>query len=123
MKSPNLDHDLFAIIEHDGRSFVKISNVVQLIAEGACTWVVFQDGNKILTTKNIGYYERVLPNPENSIQNKFYRIHHKHLINLSYMKKYSRVEKTIYLLTNERIPIAQRRTKEFTSMLRSFGLY
>jgi len=116
-------NELFAIVENDGRSFVPISDVVRLIAEGANTWVIFDNGEKVFTSKNLGYYVKVLPIPDNSINNKFYRVHHKHLINLSYMKKYSMKEKKIYLYPEGDIPISQRRAKGFKEMLKSFGLY
>ena len=123
MTGLNIDHNLFAIIEKDGRSFVEISKVVRLLADGTYTWVVFDDGRKILTTKNLGYYEKILPHPENTLANKFFRVHHKHLINLSYMQKYCRKNKTIRLQTGDDIIIAQRRVKMFTSMLRDFSLF
>ncbi len=116
-------YELFPIVELDGRSFVQLSQVVRLIADGACSWVFFENGKKIITTKNLGYYEKILPRPDGTLNNKFFRVHHKHLVNLSYMRKYNKREQVIYLNTNDIIPISQRKSKEFKDLLRSLSLY
>lgn len=114
---------LFSIIESDGRSFIELSKVVRFIADGGCAWVIFKNGEKVLTTRNIGYYEKILPAPDVTLNNSFYRTHHKHLINLSFMKKYNSKRKLILLQTHDQIPLAQRRAKGFTAMLKRFSLY
>lgn len=118
-----VNNHLFAIIESYGRSYVNLSDVVRLVADGSCTWVFFRSGDKIITTKNLGYYEELLPHPQKNMDNTFFRTHHKHLINLSFMKKYNSKEKYVCLIGDERIPVAQRRITSFTAMLKQFGLY
>jgi len=113
----------FSIIENSGREFINMNQVVRLMADGSCTWVYLQCGRKVLTTKNLGYYDSILPKPIEKFENTFFRIHYKHIINLSGMENYNSREKYIKIIDGNTLPIAQRRVSDFCKMLKSFNLY
>jgi len=114
---------LFAIIESDGRRFVNLSEVIRLYADGTCTWIYLINGEKVLATKNLGYYEKILSLRENYTQNYFFRVHHSHLINLNHITKYNQREKNLKITSGDIIPIAQRRCKSFKNILTQLLLY
>ena len=115
--------ELFAIIETYGRSYVDLSEVVCLTADGTCCWIHLADGRKTLTTKNLGYYKTILPASGSSSKNTFFRIHHKHIVNLRFLRQYNRREKQIRLATDLVLPVAQRRLSSFHEVLKNLSLY
>ncbi len=119
----NTNNTLFSIVKKDGREFVNLDHVVRLQSEGNCSWVFLQDGRSFLTTRNLGYYQKLLPKSKQKLQNSFFRIHHQHLINLSYISGYNSREKYIQLKPEIKLPVAQRRVKDFLSVLNCFSLY
>lgn len=119
----NIDDQFFSIIKSDGREFVNLNELIRLKSNGNCTWVYLTDGRKILTTKNIGHYQEMLPSPEYHLKNTFFRIHHQHLINLGFISRISVKKKLLSLSSNEELPIAQRRLKFFLVLLKKFNLY
>jgi len=118
-----LGSQLFSIIKSDGREFVKLSEVIRLQSDGNCTWVYLTDGRKILTSKNLGHYQFLLPKPISQLPNTFFRIHHQHLINLGFISSFNVKKKNLNFSTGEQLPIAQRRLKPFISLLQKFHLY
>ena len=123
MEANQYETSRFSIVENSGREFINISEVVRLMADGSCTWVYLQNGRKILTTKNLGYYNDILPKPIDKFENTFFRIHYKHIINLSGLSNYNSREKYIKIIDGQTLPIAQRRVSSFCKMLKSFNLY
>ena len=114
---------LFSIIRSDGREFVKLSEVIRLKSDGNCTWVYLTDGRKILTSKNLGFYQNLLPLPEDHLQNTFFRVHHQHLINLGFIASFNAKKKSLSFLNGDQLPIAQRRLRAFITVLQKFHLY
>jgi len=119
----NNNQQFFALIESDGRRFIDLNTVIRLYADGTCTWVYLNSDQKILTTKNLGYYDKRLPKPIEQFHNSFFRIHHSHLINLSYIQKLNNKSKSLIIQTGETIPIAQRRFASFKKTLSHYKLY
>jgi two-component system LytT family response regulator len=72
------------------------------------------NGEKILSTRNIKDYEAMLP------VSLFMRVHHSHIINLMYIRKYHKGRGgTIEMDDSAMIEVASRRKNEF---LARFGL-
>ena len=115
--------ELFAIIETYGRSYVDLSEVVCLTADGTCSWIALMDGRRVLTTKNLGYYQSILPKVGDSSKNAFFRIHHKHIVNLRFLEKYDRRFMQVIIRPDISVPIAQRRLKSFKNALQELCSY
>jgi len=113
---------LLSLVKSDGREFIPIHKVVRLEADGSCTWIYFSDGRKVMTTKNLGHYERILPKPHVKFKNTFFRLHHGHVINLSYLISYNNREKYVLVSSGDRIPVAQRRQSRFSRMMKAHYL-
>ncbi len=101
----------------DGHEFISISEIVYCEADGPCTWFHLSNGRKILASKNLGEYEKLLPSPDNILQDIFFRTHYKYLVNIKYVTGYHYGEKRINLSTGKVVEVAFRRSKTFRKIL------
>jgi two-component system LytT family response regulator len=92
----------------DGLLFIEVSNISMLQAEGAYTHVFLADGTKILVSKKLKFFEDLLTK-----RRIFFRIHRSHLINLNFIKKYSRLETYIEMDNGISMPVSKERKKDF----------
>lgn len=100
-----------AIPAHFGYEFIVVNNIVRCEANGKYTFFFLEDGKKIVSVKNLKEYEDILP-PET-----FFRIHHSHLINVKFIKRYHKGKGGIVeMKDNTMIPLASRRKKEFLDL-------
>ncbi len=111
-----------AIPTPDGREFIAINEIIRCEADGIYTWFYLENNKKIISSKNLGYYEKLLPNTKHQDSNPFFRIHHRHLINLSFIKKFNRKENFIEMIDASKLTIAQRRKARFFSILKNSNL-
>lgn len=70
--------------------FVKIRDVVMLHAEGAYTRLYIKGGEQLLASKNLKMFEEKLSGIPN-----FFRCHKSYIINLYFVKQYSKSEGTV----------------------------
>jgi two-component system, LytTR family, response regulator len=94
----------------DGLEFVKTEDIMHIKAEG--NYSVFHLKNKIsiTTSKNIKEYEGILPQPI------FHRVHHAHIVNINYVKKYFKGRGGYLLLEDETtVEVSTRRKSDFLS--------
>jgi len=122
LENKNTELQQIAIPLKDGREFIPVEQITGCEADGSCTWINLESGRKILSSKNLGEYEKLLPKPDTKFKNRFFRVHYKHIINLSSIKKFNRGEKYIELNDGSKISIAQRRVSSFSDVLREMGL-
>jgi two-component system, LytTR family, response regulator len=76
--------DRIALPSKEGLEFYNINDIISCNAEGAYTRFVLSDGKKVLTTGLLKDFEELLPTGQ------FCRVHHSHIINVNYIKKYYR---------------------------------
>jgi two-component system LytT family response regulator len=96
----------------DGLLFVEVNQIAMLQAEGGYTHVFLADGSKLLVSKKLLFFEELLDK-----RKSFYRIHRSHLINLNYVKKYSRIESYIEMDNGISMPVSKERKKDFEQSL------
>lgn len=106
-----------AVPVSDGLLFVEVGNITQLQAEGAYTHVFLADGSKLLVSKKLKFFEDLLMRRKN-----FFRIHRSHLINLNFVKKYSRLESFIEMDNGLAMPVSKERKKEFEDSFREIRI-
>lgn len=97
----------------DGLDFIEIKNIMRCEADGKYTSVFLNNEKKLLVSKNLKEFEDLL------IEFNFFRIHHSHLVNLDYIKKYQS-GRGGYVIMNDgsTITVSQRKKEEFLSNLR-----
>ena len=92
----------------DGLEFLEISDIIRCEADVNYTTIFTKDNKKIIVSKTLKSFEILLANCN------FFRIHNSHLINLSYVKKYTRGKGGYVTLTdNSTIEVSTRRKDEF----------
>jgi two-component system LytT family response regulator len=81
-------------------------------ADQSYTRVYTINGNKLLVSKPLSTIEQMLP------ESTFFRIHKSHIVNLNYVKSYSRAEGFHIVLENgTKLDVATRRNEEFVKAL------
>jgi two-component system LytT family response regulator len=92
----------------DGFDVYKISDIVRCEANGSYTTFYIKGGQRIITSKTLNNFERLLADLS------FVRVHSKHLINLEYVKKYiSGRGGYIVFEDGSQVDVSERKKKEF----------
>jgi len=121
-QNQNSNQKQIAITHADGREFIPVHQIVYCMADGACTWFYLESGRKVISSKNLGEYEKILPKPIGQSSDCFFRIHYRYLINLSYIYKYNNLEKYVEMKEGSKITIAHRRGPKFSEILKKMNL-
>jgi two-component system LytT family response regulator len=101
----------FAITTSKGVEYVYADEIVYLEADGGYTNVI-TSREKILSSKNIGEYERLLR------ENKFFRCHHSFIINVTKINSVIKNRSGLITMENgDHVPVAQRRMKKLNDYL------
>lgn len=88
--------------------FVNIPDILYCEASGSYTNVFLQDGTRMVASRSLGDFEAQLAN------NKFFRIHHSHLINLNRVKEFQRHDGGYVIMENNKhLEVSQRKRKDF----------
>jgi len=96
-----------------GIKIIDDANILYLEGDGNCTNIHFVDGTTFFDTRTLKVYEEIL----NS--NKFYRIHKKNIINISYLTDYLQDEGSFAVMqTGVKLPVARARTTEFVKKIK-----
>lgn len=100
--------------QFNGFELVPVKKIVRFEADDSYTHV-FVNGEKYLTvSRSLKHFEGLLD------PNKFCRVHRSHIINLSYLKAYSKEDGGLAVLKDdERIPISRRRLQNFLDRIQS----
>ncbi len=109
-KNP-LDKTL-ALAASDGISFVKMSDILRVEANGRYAKFYLLSKETILVSKTLGDFEEILS------ANQFFRIHDSSIINLNHVKKYIRGDGgTVILSDNTELDVARRRKEDFVKLI------
>jgi len=109
LDAPKKNMFSLAVPAHFGYEFIVVSNIIRCEADGKYTCFFMNDHRKVISVKNLKEYEDMLPT------DIFFRIHHSHLININFIKRYHKIKGIIEMEDGIMIPIAARRKKEFIS--------
>lgn len=105
---PKKQLNKLAVPTLDGLLFYEINDIIHLEANSNYTQIYFNNQSKILASKTLKDFEELLP------EEKFFRVHHSHLINLNYIKKYIRGDGgQIELQNGTYVDVSRRKKEEF----------
>jgi two-component system, LytTR family, response regulator len=105
--------DFIAVPSVSKIDMLKVDKILYCEAEGRYTTFYLEDGKKIISSKNLGEYEKLLPN------NLFFRIHHKYLVSLKKISSINKEENHYCEMSNNGfLPISKRRQGKFNRVLR-----
>lgn len=83
---------------------VEIDQILRLESTGNYTQFYFTDGTKLLVTKTLKEYDKMLA------ENGFIRVHQSHLINLEQVKEYVKVDGGYIVMKDKsKIPVSVRK--------------
>jgi two-component system, LytTR family, response regulator len=95
---------------NDGLVFTNVEDIVRCEASGSYTIIYLLDKQKFIVSKSLKEYEDLLP------EDNFCRIHHSHIVNLAFVKKYFKGRGGyIEMNDNTTIEVATRKRDEFLS--------
>lgn len=100
----------------DGVQFVEFNDIICLKASGMYTQIYLKDGSELLISKALKYFEEALHKIK-----VFYRPHRSYIINLHFIKKYSRSDGGFIELDNGmEVPVSSAKRKEFVAFMDEF---
>ena len=93
---------------------IKFEDIIYFESDGAYTNVVTKE-ERILSSKNLGYYEKSLP------KDQFKRSHHSYIVNVKHLQLLIKSRTgTLRMINGIEIPISQRRMQEFMQFLQEY---
>lgn len=125
IEEKNINKNLFSLLEQNtkhaapdkiplstsnGLVFVKLADIMYCESSGNYTNFYLSSDKKIMVSRQLGEYEKLLP------ETNFTRIHDKYIINLSFIKEYIKGSGGDVVLENgKELPVASRRKEDFMS--------
>lgn len=105
-----------SIPTRDGYVIVDEKEIIHLAASDNYTMIYLTNSRRYLSSKNIKVYE------ENLNQNRFFRTHKSHIINVSdHLKEFSRSNGNIAMLSEgSTVPISRRKLSDFIGRINTF---
>lgn len=96
----------------NGLTFLKLEDIIRCESDNNYTTFHLTNKNKILVSRPLKEYEEMLE------ESNFFRIHHKHLINLAHIKSYTRGEGgSVTMVDDSEVDVARRRKDEFLTRI------
>ena len=90
-----------------------MKDIIFCMADGKYTTFFLLNGKKIVSSKNLGEYEKLLN------EYFFYRVHHGYIINIKHLTSIIKRDGLYCELVNKvTIPIAKRRQEDFNKFIR-----
>lgn len=100
----------------DGFSVVRIADIVRCEADSNYTTVYFTKDKPFLASRSLSHFEELLTGMP------FVRIHHKHLINLAYIKKYHKGRGGyVEMADGQQVEVSVRKKEEFLERMAGFA--
>ena len=113
LNSSSQPNDYVAISSLDKIELIPTAEIIYCQAEGRYTTFFLLNGNKIISSKNLGEYNTILD------PNYFFRIHHSFIINLRHIVKISKKEGYFCEFPNGALlAVAKRRQEDFNKFIK-----
>ncbi len=104
------------VSEQFGFRIVQVKDIMYLQADSNYTIIHLSGLDKIVATRTLGEFEKLLDNP------MFYRIHKSSIINMHFLKAYSSYQGNFAELTDgTRLSISRRKLNEFKDLVRQLA--
>lgn len=100
----------------DGIDYININDIVKISADGRYSTVHVVDKKPYFVTRNLGEFEELLA------ERQFFRIHNSYLINLDFVKKYSRQDGGIVeMLDSSKLPVSRTKKNDFLDKMKEIS--
>jgi two-component system, LytTR family, response regulator len=114
LSAQNTTAENLIISDSKGFTVIKISNIIYCEADGYCTRFYLTGKVKISSSKNMKFYEEILP------QNMFIRTHHSYIVNLQHVKGYTHQEE-IQLTDGFKCALSSANKQSFMGLFKKRG--
>ncbi len=112
LQHPKMQMHKLAIPSLEGLFFYDIADVVHLEANSNYTNIYFSNKTKMVASKTLKEFEDLLP------KELFFRVHHSHIINLNYIKRYIKGDGgQIELQNGNFVDVSRRKKDEFLAII------
>lgn len=109
----NQTNDYVAVASLEKIELIPMTDIIFCKADGKYTVFVLSNGNKIMSSRNLGEYGAILDN------SYFFRIHNSYIINLRHIAKILKKDGYFCELSNGTIlPVAKRRQDDFNKFIK-----
>lgn len=99
---------------YEGIYYIDAEDVIYIQADSSYSKLIFKDAEPLFVAKGLKEFEELLPSTN------FFRNHHSFLINLNFVRKYTRIEGGSVEMTNgDQIPLARRKKNEFYDLMKN----
>lgn len=122
LKNPDPGTHRIAIPTIKGREFIPVEDIMHCQADGGSTWLFLKNDRKLFSSQNLGTFEKILPAADTNQNHRFFRIHHSHLINIAFLKKYNNRSSEAEMQNGATLAISQRRKSKFIKIVEATGL-
>lgn len=103
---------LIGIPTIEGLEFIDTEKIIRCEGLQKCTLIVTTEKSDIISSYNIGKFADLLE------ENGFFSCHRSHLINLQYVKKYTREGYIFFSANSKPVPLARRKRCAFLKEMR-----
>ncbi|HAW52951.1 MAG TPA: hypothetical protein DCX54_11590 [Flavobacteriales bacterium] len=100
-----------AVKERGKITFIEISDLSYIKADGVYSEIYCKNGQKYVTSCNLGHYERLIE------EDGFKRIHRSYLVNLSEIKEYLTTDHLVVLHNGTFLPVSKPMRKEINNLI------
>lgn len=91
---------------------VNVNDVIRCEASGGYTFFYLNDGRKVLVSKTMKEYDELLT------EQGFYRVHHAHLINMSYFDRFMKADGgKVFMKDASEVPVSSRKYMDFVKFI------
>lgn len=112
LRQPRRTNQKIALPSLDGLEFVSVDSILHLEADGKYTNFHLSDKRTLLISRNIKEYEQMFE------EYGFFRVHRKHMINLSKIQKYHKGEGGyVIMVDGTSIDVSRRKKEDFLNRL------
>jgi two-component system LytT family response regulator len=110
------NQDKIGLPTAEGLIFVEKNKIIRLEADSNYTWLFFKHLPKLLVARTLKDFEELLE------EAGFFRIHHGHLVNLAFIRRYIKGRGgAVELLDGSLLDVASRRKEEFLDRMEQFS--
>lgn len=108
-----------AIPTAEGYIFLKTERIIRCEASGAYTEIYLKEGSKLVTSTNLGEFEKLLPESWG-----FLRVHHSSIINMAEVTMYIKAEGGSVLMSDKsKVTVSQRKKSAFLEAVKKYARF
>jgi len=103
------DAEKLAIPTEDGFYFAYLGSIIRLESSKVYTWIMMEDGKKILSSYNLGEFGRILP------EQAFLQVHKSHIIAKQHIVNFNAKDCIVSMADGSLVPVSRRNIVSFMS--------